>query len=93
MCFLCRVSYRPLFHWGGREAPLELGAWPQAALVGDQGTCRWELQDDEEASWEAFLQEGAPQRGGRPSSCLASAALVPLGLSGRGGAGPWGGGP
>lgn len=88
MCLLCRVSYQPLVHWGGRGGPLEQEAWPQAVQVEVQGTCRWGLPGGEEASSVAFLQEGALQRGGRPSSCQVSAVLVPSGLSVRGGEGP-----
>lgn len=71
------ISCQPLVHWGVQGAPLELVAWHQAAQVGGQDTCRWELQGGEEASWEAFLQEEDLQMGVRPSSCQASAGLVP----------------
>lgn len=91
---MCRaISCQPLVHSEVLPSPRGLVAWRQAAQVEGQGTCRWEHQGGEGASWEACHQAEAQQWGGQASSGLALAALVPLGLSVLRGGGPLGGDP
>lgn len=93
VCVFIGLSCQPHVHSWALEDQQELQVSLQAVQVVGQGTCRWELRGDVEASWEACRREGGQRRAGRASYGLASAGLVPLVLSVLDGEEPWGGDP